>query len=105
MVKPRVATLDTRSAKPPPKEVDPFYLTPEHQAWRAEVIARAHGYCQDTQCKTPNRKPSRLFADHVIERRDDPSKHLDPNNGRAVCGSCHSRKTARERAKRMQANG
>jgi hypothetical protein len=42
----------------------------------------------------------RLYADHIIERRDcgDP---LDPKNGQALCPPHHQKKTAAERAKRM----
>jgi 5-methylcytosine-specific restriction protein A len=97
----RIGTLDTRSCAPPPKTAAPIYQTPEYAEWRSTVIDRAHGYCQDPQCKTPNRKPSRLYADHVKELRDRPDLAFDPANGLARCGSCHTRKTAQERAKRM----
>lgn len=100
LLRPRIATLDTRRVQPPPKTVDPYLLTPEHRAWAADVVAKANGYCQDPRCKTPNRKPSRLFADHIIERQDGGAL-TDPANGLARCGSCHTRKTAQARAARM----
>jgi 5-methylcytosine-specific restriction protein A len=97
----RIATLDTRTAKPPPTgSSDPFYQSPTYRAWRDTVVARAGGYCQDPQCKTPNRRPSRLFADHVIELKDGGAP-LDLANGLALCGSCHTRKTAKARADRQ----
>ena len=99
---PRVAVIDTRRAKPPPKTVDPHYLTPEHRAWAAEGARLAGGRCQDPLCKTPHRTGIRLFADHVKELKDGGAP-LDPNNRVMRCGSCHSRKTAEERAKRMAA--
>ena len=83
MLKPRVPTLDVRRVKPPPKTVDPWYLTPEHKA--------------------THYPGQRLFADHKLERRDRPDLALDPANGWALCGSAHSRKTAEERAKRLKA--
>lgn len=96
----RIATLDPRKVKLPEKRVDPYYNTPEHKAWRTEVMRRAGGMCQDPD-HDPSRPRSgiRLYADHIKERRDggDP---LDPANGMARCGSCHTRKTAAERAKR-----
>jgi hypothetical protein len=33
ILKPRIVTLDTRTAKPMPKVVDDHYNTPEHRAW------------------------------------------------------------------------
>ena len=103
MLKPRVPTLDVRRVKPPPKTVDPWYLTPEHRAWAAEVMRRAAGRCQDPTCKATHYPGQRLFADHKLERRDRPDLALDPANGWALCGSAHSRKTAEERAKRLKA--
>ena len=97
----RVATLDTAIARPEPKRVDPIYKTPEYESWRAEVIGRAHGRCQDPRCQHPGRRGMRLFADHVVELKDGGAP-FDPSNGLARCGSCHSRKTAEERAKRMR---
>jgi hypothetical protein len=43
-----------------------------------------------------------MFADHIKERRDggDPT---DPNNGMCLCGSHHTIKTQRERARRLAA--
>jgi 5-methylcytosine-specific restriction protein A len=97
---PRVAVADTRIARPGPKTVDPHYLTPEHRAWRAEVIRRSGGRCQDPDCLTPHRTDQRLFADHVRELRDDGAP-FDPANGLARCGACHTRKTLDERTRRM----
>jgi len=95
-----VQMLDIRTALPAQKTADPHYLTPEHRAWRAQVIKLANGKCQDPRCKTPHRTGIRLFADHVIELQDG-GEPLDPANGLARCGSCHTRKTNEERSKRM----
>lgn len=100
---PRVATLDTRTAQPGPKEADPHYSTPEHRQWRAIVIARAGGRCEGIvnghRC---GRAERRMFADHIVERKDGGAE-FDPANGQCLCGSCHSRKTAAARAQRMKA--
>lgn len=93
----KVVTLDIRSAKPAPKEVDPHYLTPEHQAWRAEVISRAGGRCQYLGC---GRKEQRMFADHIKERSDGGEPY-DVRNGQCLCGSHHTLKTIRKRAERF----
>lgn len=98
MMKPRVSALDTSIAAPPPKQAAPIYSTPEYAAWRRAVIARAAGRCQRPGC---GREGVRLFADHVVELQDggDP---FDVTNGQALCGSCHTAKTAAERAKRQR---
>lgn len=97
---PLVPTIDTRSAKPPPKEADPYYQSPEHRAWAAQVIARANGRCQDPRCTTRHYPGLRLIADHKDEIKDDGAK-LDPANGLARCWPCHTRKTNEARAARM----
>ena len=72
-----------------PKVALAWYATPEHRTWRATVLARAHGHCQGPNC---GRFGVRLFADHIREISDGGAP-LDPDNGQALCGSCHSRKT------------
>ena len=99
MLKPRVATLDTSLAPPPPKQTESYYGTPEHRAWADQVIRRANGRCQDPAHRG---RHGRLVADHIVERRDDPSRQLDPTNGMARCWSCHTRKTVAERAARQR---
>jgi len=86
--------------RPPAKQTDPFYHSPEYLAWRGKVIARAKGRCQDPEHEGDT-ATHRLVADHIKERRDAPHLELDPNNGMARCWPCHTRKTAAERAKRL----
>jgi hypothetical protein len=104
MLKPRLATFDTRIAKPPPKTAAPIYQTPEYERWRAEVIRRAGGRCQDPTCTARHWPGQRLFADHIKELRDGGAP-FDVANGMARCGSSHTRKTVAERAKRMRGGG
>lgn len=100
----RIRTLDTRTCKPPPKAADAELQTPEHKAWAQNVKRRAGWCCEATLpdgSRCPNAAPGhRMFADHIVERRDggDP---LDPKNGQCLCPSHHTLKTAAERAKRM----
>jgi 5-methylcytosine-specific restriction endonuclease McrA len=92
----RLTPIDTRTSLPPAKQVDPHYHTAEHRAWSAEVIRRAGGVCQGAGC---GRSGVRLFADHIQELQDGGAP-FDPANGQALCGRCHSRKTAAVRAAR-----
>lgn len=100
---PRLATIDSRRVRPPPKSVDPHYQTPEHRAWSKAVIERAGGRCQDAG-HDPRRPRGgvRLFADHIHELRDGGAP-FDLGNGAARCGACHSRITAARRARRLAA--
>lgn len=98
---PRLATLNIRLAPAAPKIADPHYQSPEHAAWRKEVLRRAGHRCQAADCTHPHRgEGSRLFADHVVELRDGGAA-LDLGNGQALCGACHTRKTIAARARRQ----
>lgn len=94
----RLKAIDSRTIKLEPKRADSGLLTKEHRAWAAAVIKRA-GY----QCEACGRAGVRLFADHIEERRDNPARALDITNGQALCGSCHTRKTAATRQARLRA--
>lgn len=97
-IRPTIRTLDQRTAKEPVKVKAQFYDTPEYRAWRAAVIARAGGRCQDPACRA--QVGGKLYADHIVELRDGGAP-LDLANGMARCASCHGAKTLAERAKRM----
>jgi 5-methylcytosine-specific restriction protein A len=94
---PRLQTMDTRTARPEPKQVDQHYRSAEHRIWSAEVIRRSGGTCQGAACGRSN---VRLFADHIVELKDGGAPFA-LSNGQALCGSCHSRKTAQERRQRQ----
>ncbi len=96
MLGPRVATLDTSIAAPPPKVADSFYTSRE---WR-ELIASIKTERGPT-CQRCGRKYVRLFGDHTVELKDGGAK-LDRRNVVLMCGSCHTAKTARARAERMK---
>jgi 5-methylcytosine-specific restriction protein A len=96
----RLAVLDTRSMRPPPKAADPLYHTGNYKTWRVEVIARAGGRCEAvTNGQRCGRKERRMFADHVDEVRDGGDR-FDLANGQCLCGSHHTAKTAQARAAR-----
>lgn len=102
---PRVAILDTRSAKPPPKTADAELLTAEHKAWRLEVCRRANWQCEwiedGRRCR--RRFPEfRMVADHIIERADGGALY-DPANGQCLCVAHNTAKGARARQQRFLA--
>ena len=88
-----LASAQTPGARVQPKVADDWYATPEHREWRRAVIARSGGVCQ--KCG----RGGRLFADHIVEIADGGAR-LDLANGQALCGSCHTTKTAAARAAR-----
>ena len=78
------------------------YRTPQHRAWSRAVIRAAAGQCQGAAHDPAKpRDGVRLFADHVLELSDGGAA-LDPRNGRALCGACHTRKTLERRAVRLR---
>jgi len=52
-------------------------------AWRFTVIARGRGRCQ--QCG----QEEKLDACHLIPKKKRPDLRFDPDNGIALCRSCH----------------
>lgn len=104
---PRLATADLRTARPAEKTADPHYLTPEHRAWRAIVIGRAGGRCEEVdalghRCEASEANGDRMFADHVVELKDGGAP-FDPANGKCRCGRHHTLKTNVERERRHAA--
>ncbi|TPN34783.1 HNH endonuclease signature motif containing protein [Mesorhizobium sp. B1-1-6] len=100
---PQVRQLDMRTAMPAAKKADAELLTPQHRAWRDQVLRRANHRCEaiDDGRRCATSAPSRLFADHIIERKDGGAP-LDVANGQCLCGKHHTLKTAAARAGRMK---
>lgn len=86
----------------PMRTASPELLTKEHRAWAAAVLRRADYQCEDPQHDPRRPRTGKLHADHIKERRDFPELALSISNGMARCPACHTRKTLRERAKRMR---
>ena len=97
---PRLAPLDTRIAKAPPKTADSFYVSTAWRALMARIIRERGRRCEAPDCQSPGAAPSRIFGDHIIELRDGGAP-LAPGNVRLLCGACHTAKTIRARAARQ----
>lgn len=96
-LRPKLKAAEFRTVIPPKKAKDAEISTDAHRKWRGEVLQRAGFRCE--KCGAAGSE-NRLYADHIVERRDGGAL-LDPKNGMALCASCHSKKTASARAKRM----
>ena len=72
------------------------YDSARHKRWRALVIRRAGGLCQEC------RRYGRVGADglsipattahHIVPLEVAPEKGFDPENGMALCAACHNKK-------------
>ncbi|WP_247648794.1 HNH endonuclease signature motif containing protein [Gluconobacter cerinus] len=87
-------TVDTRIAKPLPKRAEAFYLSRPWRQLMSRLLKERGRICQDC-----GRSDCRIFGDHRHELKDGGAT-LDPANIVLLCGSCHSRKTAKARADR-----
>jgi 5-methylcytosine-specific restriction endonuclease McrA len=92
MLGPRVRVADLRTAKPPAKTVDDFYLSAEWSAFRARMLRERGGRCQHKDCQDPDASGVRILH-HIHERRDGGAD-LDPANVAFLCSPCHGRVTA-----------
>lgn len=83
------------------KRAAPFYLSPEWQSLMHSLIAERGRRCEDPE-HDPARPSTgmRVFGDHVVELADGGAP-LDARNILLRCGSCHTRKTAAARARRL----
>lgn len=74
---------------------DPYYDRARHKRWRAAVLRRAGGLCEE--CRRYGRVdkdglPVAATTAHHIKPRDAfPELQYDPANGRALCEACHNR--------------
>ena len=104
-LKPRIATLDTRTAKPLPKEADEHYGTPEHRTWALAVKDRAAWRCEHIEdgrrCRRSRADGDRMYADHILEIKDRPDLALDLGNGACKCAEHNVRKGIEARAARL----
>ena len=72
--------------------------TPEHKEWRLVVLRRDRFRCQ---LRLSGCAGLAAEADHIVPVSRGGAPY-DPDNGQAVCASCHERKT-REEGKALRA--
>jgi hypothetical protein len=88
---------------PAANRADPYYLTPEHRAWREAVIARAGGVCEWPGC---GRREARIcWAITRSRSKTIPPRSSTFGNGWCLCARHHSLKTARARSDRFDGPG
>lgn len=74
---------------------DAHYDKARHKAWRAKVIRRAGGLCEE--CKRYGRIGKdglpipATTAHHIKHKQEYPELAFDVTNGRALCNSCHNK--------------
>ncbi len=96
---PAQATAQGKCAEHRPKRVNPTPwagrrpVAPGHARWRKMVMQRDGYTCR--KCGEPATE-----ADHIINRAVAPDLALDPDNGQALCKSCHRAKTQAEANRR-----
>jgi 5-methylcytosine-specific restriction enzyme A len=108
MMRPAVAIMDLRTARPPLREAkraDRELGTADHRAWRVAVKERAGYRCEwiedGVRCEASQANGNAVLADHIVERQDGGAL-FDPSNGRCLCYPHHGVKTARERERRLR---
>jgi 5-methylcytosine-specific restriction enzyme A len=102
---PRVAYADLRTARLPPKQRDPLYVSEQYKHWRDLVLARAGRQCEAIDARglrcTKSYPEHRMFADHIREIADGGAK-FDVRNGQCLCGQHHTLKTITMRTQRFK---
>ena len=79
---PRIVARDTRRVKPrvversSAKRANPFYLSSEWQALRAEIIAERGWRCEDSRCPTPRGPWKQIYGDHIVEIVDGGARPI-----------------------------
>lgn len=100
-LKPKLKAAEFRTTIPRAKQVSQELKGASYEQWRKLVLDRAGWRCQGAGCgRQGGRGGVTLFADHIVERKDGGAL-LDPENGQALCGSCHTKKTVAARTRRL----
>ena len=75
---PRLPLARTAIVRLPPKEADPYYLTPEWRELRRQTLERDGGVCTVPGCVR-----AAVVADHIISRKAGGADAL--HNTRSLC--------------------
>lgn len=98
-IRTKLVSIEQRTARPRPKQVDSYYQSKEHLDWRRIIIDRAVSPYGGYVCQVCGETTETPHADHIIEIVDGGDR-TDPMNGQCLCPKCHNQKTAVERMKR-----
>jgi 5-methylcytosine-specific restriction protein A len=75
--------------RPEYAEAHRFYNSARWKKLRA-MILRAHPLCAD--CTEARRVTLATQVHHLVERKADPARELDPTNLAPLCAKCHGRR-------------
>jgi hypothetical protein len=78
MLGPRVRPADLAAVRLPPKQADPYYLTPEWRELRRQTLERDGGVCTVPGCGR-----AAVVADHIVARKAGGADAL--HNTRSLC--------------------
>ena len=78
MLAPRIPLARTAIVRLPPKEADPYYLTPEWRELRRQTLERDGGVCTVPGCGR-----AAVVADHIVSRKEGGADAL--HNTRSLC--------------------
>lgn len=78
MLAPRLPLARTAIVRLPPKEADPYYLTPGWRELRRQTLARDGGVCTVPGCGR-----AAVVADHIVSRKEGWADAL--HNTRSLC--------------------
>ena len=78
MLAPRLRLARTAIVRLPPKEADPYYLTPEWRELRRQTLDRDGGVCTVLGCSR-----EAVVADHIVSRKARGADAL--HNTRSPC--------------------
>jgi 5-methylcytosine-specific restriction endonuclease McrA len=82
-IKPSLHPAIMHTAKPQPKDADPYYRSKDWRVLRAQVLTRDH-----YQCTAPDCKAKASVVDHITSRRNGGTDTM--SNLRSLCQSCDS---------------
>lgn len=80
----RLRVVDTATARPPAKRVEPFYQSAAWVGFIADIIAFRGRRCEDPACDGSDGPWSRIFGDHTPSYRMAARRSTRPSGRRGM---------------------